>query len=207
MILYDVRASRAVPDTVASVGGTSHVNRVGHAFFKIGHARARRRLRRRGLRPLLLPRLLVRRLRDDPGAARARAALDRGRGRCRSWSTPFASATSSPARSTPRSPTSRRRCGRSPSATPTARSPGSTASRSTTRTGTSTSALEHGAAPAPQPRVARLARGHGAQAGRGAGTDPLVTPEDEALERARRGGDPPAARSRRRSPSAGSTAT
>ena len=35
-ILYDVRASRAVPDTVARLGGTSQVNRVGHAFFKIG---------------------------------------------------------------------------------------------------------------------------------------------------------------------------
>jgi phosphomannomutase len=33
-ILYDVRASRAVPDTVAASGGTAHVNRVGHAFFK-----------------------------------------------------------------------------------------------------------------------------------------------------------------------------
>ena len=35
MILYDVRASRAVPDTVRELGGTSYVNRVGHAFFKI----------------------------------------------------------------------------------------------------------------------------------------------------------------------------
>jgi phosphomannomutase len=35
-ILYDVRASRAVADTVRDAGGTSHVNRVGHAFFKIG---------------------------------------------------------------------------------------------------------------------------------------------------------------------------
>jgi phosphomannomutase len=33
-IIYDVRASRAVPDTVAAGGGTSYVNRVGHAFFK-----------------------------------------------------------------------------------------------------------------------------------------------------------------------------
>jgi len=33
-ILYDVRASRAVPDTVRAAGGTAHVNRVGHAFFK-----------------------------------------------------------------------------------------------------------------------------------------------------------------------------
>jgi phosphomannomutase len=33
-ILYDVRASRAVPDTVRAAGGVPHVNRVGHAFFK-----------------------------------------------------------------------------------------------------------------------------------------------------------------------------
>ncbi len=33
-ILYDVRASRAVADTVARAGGVAHVNRVGHAFFK-----------------------------------------------------------------------------------------------------------------------------------------------------------------------------
>ncbi len=33
-IVYDVRASRAVPDTVHELGGTPVVNRVGHAFFK-----------------------------------------------------------------------------------------------------------------------------------------------------------------------------
>jgi phosphomannomutase len=33
-ILYDVRASRAVPDLVSKLGGRAHVNRVGHAFFK-----------------------------------------------------------------------------------------------------------------------------------------------------------------------------
>jgi phosphomannomutase len=33
-ILYDVRASRAVADTVTRAGGTAYVNRVGHAFFK-----------------------------------------------------------------------------------------------------------------------------------------------------------------------------
>ncbi|HZL47821.1 MAG TPA: phosphomannomutase/phosphoglucomutase [Solirubrobacteraceae bacterium] len=33
-ILYDVRASRAVADTVTQAGGTPHINRVGHAFFK-----------------------------------------------------------------------------------------------------------------------------------------------------------------------------
>jgi len=34
-ILYDVRASRAVPDIVAEHGGSAQINRVGHAFFKI----------------------------------------------------------------------------------------------------------------------------------------------------------------------------
>jgi phosphomannomutase len=33
-ILYDVRASRAVADTVTEAGGQAFVNRVGHAFFK-----------------------------------------------------------------------------------------------------------------------------------------------------------------------------
>jgi phosphomannomutase len=33
-ILYDVRASRAVPDVVERAGGHAFVNRVGHAFFK-----------------------------------------------------------------------------------------------------------------------------------------------------------------------------
>ncbi|HKJ35492.1 MAG TPA: phosphomannomutase/phosphoglucomutase [Solirubrobacterales bacterium] len=33
-ILYDVRASRAVPDTVSEHGGTPHMGRVGHAFMK-----------------------------------------------------------------------------------------------------------------------------------------------------------------------------
>jgi len=34
-VIYDVRASRAVRDTVNEAGGTAHVNRVGHAFFKL----------------------------------------------------------------------------------------------------------------------------------------------------------------------------
>jgi phosphomannomutase len=33
-ILYDVRASRAVPDVVERAGGKAFANRVGHAFFK-----------------------------------------------------------------------------------------------------------------------------------------------------------------------------
>ena len=33
-VLYDLRASRAVPDTIRANGGVPLVNRVGHAFFK-----------------------------------------------------------------------------------------------------------------------------------------------------------------------------
>jgi phosphomannomutase len=33
-ILYDLRASRAVPDTIRANGGVPLINRVGHAFFK-----------------------------------------------------------------------------------------------------------------------------------------------------------------------------
>jgi phosphomannomutase len=33
-IIYDVRASRAVPERVAAAGGTALINRVGHAFIK-----------------------------------------------------------------------------------------------------------------------------------------------------------------------------
>ncbi len=33
-VLYDVRASRAVADSVRAAGGVPYVNRVGHAFFK-----------------------------------------------------------------------------------------------------------------------------------------------------------------------------
>jgi phosphomannomutase len=33
-IIYDVRASHAVPETIEAAGGTALVNRVGHAFIK-----------------------------------------------------------------------------------------------------------------------------------------------------------------------------
>ena len=107
-ILYDVRASRAVPDTVAAAGGTSFVNRVGHAFFK-------QAMREHGaafggevsghyyFRDFwcadsgTLPALLVLELLSVEGA------------RSPSSSASSATATSSPARSTPRSPTRRRR--------------------------------------------------------------------------------------------------
>ena len=104
-ILYDVRASRAV-------ARHRHAGR-RHALhqprrprlLQDAHAQGGLAVRRRGLRALLLPRLLLRGLRHDPGAARARAALAHRQVDVASCSSPTARATSSPARSTPRSPT------------------------------------------------------------------------------------------------------
>ena len=106
-ILYDVRASRAVPDTVERLGGRALVNRVGHAFFK---ARMREENAAFGgevsghyyfrdfwcadsgvIPALLVLELLSVRREDDVRAARS----------------PSARSTSSPARSTPRSTTRR----------------------------------------------------------------------------------------------------
>ena len=137
-ILYDVRASRAVADTVTAAGGRAYRNRVGHAFFK-------RRMREEGslfggevsghyyfqdfycADSGTIPALLMLELCSHAGhAALAGCSLRSAR------------ATSSPARSTARSPTRRRRSPRSRSAMRTrARTP-STGSRSTTTTGTST---------------------------------------------------------------------
>ena len=121
-----------MPDLVAAEGGRSDLSRVGHAFFKA-------RMREEGaafggevsghyyFRDFwnadsgTIPALLMLELLSLDGRTLGRA--DGG--------VPL-QATSSPARSTPRSPTRRRRWRRSPSATPTARSPTSTGSRSTT---------------------------------------------------------------------------
>ena len=138
-ILYDVRASRAVRDRVEAAGGTAHVNRVGPRLLQDPHARRGRGLRRRGLGPLLLPRLLQRRLRHAARAAGPRAALLAGRDAWASCSSRCAPTTSSRARSTPRSHDQEAKMNEIwPSATPTPSCPGSTACRSTTRTGTST---------------------------------------------------------------------
>ena len=139
-ILYDPRSSRAVPDLVAAEGGRSDLSRVGHAFFKA-------RMREEGavfggevsghyyFRDFwnadsgTIPALLMLELLSLDGRTLGEL-MDEFRSQ----------ATSSPARSTPRSPTRRRRWRRSPSATPTASRPASTGSRSTTPTGTSTCA-------------------------------------------------------------------
>ena len=73
-ILYDVRASRAVRDIVERAGGSAHAQPRRPRVLQDAHARRGRRLRRRGVGPLLLPRLLLRRLGHDPGAADPRAA-------------------------------------------------------------------------------------------------------------------------------------
>ena len=78
-ILYDVRASRAVADTVTAGGRHGAPQPRRPRVLQDAHARRGRDVRRRGLRPLLLPRLLLRRQRDDPRAAHPRAAQRRRR--------------------------------------------------------------------------------------------------------------------------------
>ena len=58
-VIYDVRASWAVPRAIEAAGGVALVNRVGHAFIKHRMRKDERRLRGRGVRALLLPRLLA----------------------------------------------------------------------------------------------------------------------------------------------------
>ena len=77
-ILYDVRASRAVPDIVERGGRHRARQPRRPRVLQDPDARRGRDLRRRGLRPLLLPRLLQRRLGHDPRAADPREALGRG---------------------------------------------------------------------------------------------------------------------------------
>ena len=129
------------PTSCAPPAAAAFPNRVGHAFFKT-------RMRDEGAifggevsRPLLLPRLLQRRLRHDPGAADPREALGRGQDAERA------------ARALPRQVLHLRRDqlrGRRPGRrrwreleeryADGAGQPTSTASRSTTTTGTSTCA-------------------------------------------------------------------
>ena len=74
-----MRASRAVADTVERGRRHGAPQPRRPRVLQDAHARRGRDVRRRGLRPLLLPRLLLRRQRHDPGAADPRAAERRGR--------------------------------------------------------------------------------------------------------------------------------
>ena len=95
-ILYDVRASRAVPDTVTRGGRRAARQPCRPRLLQDPHARGGLAVRRRGLRALLLPRLLLRGLGHDPGAAGARDARPRAAAHVRAARAPTASATSSP---------------------------------------------------------------------------------------------------------------
>ena len=122
-------------------------------------ARRGRDLRRRGLRPLLLPRLLQRRLRHDPGAADPREALARGQDDERAARALPRRSTSSRARSTPRSPTRTAKMARDRGALrPTARDqPPRRRLGRLRRLALQRAPVEHRAAAAPVPGVARLA--------------------------------------------------
>ena len=58
-IIYDVRASWAVPETIERAGGVAARQPGRPRVHQGADARGRRRLRRRGLGPLLLPRVLA----------------------------------------------------------------------------------------------------------------------------------------------------
>ena len=106
-VIYDVRASWAVPrgDRARRRRAARQPRRA--RVHQAADARRGRGVRRRGLGALLLPRLLAGRLGRDPVPAHARARLE---ARAEAERDPRAAplrATSSPARSTRRSPTSR----------------------------------------------------------------------------------------------------
>ena len=139
-ILYDPRSSRAVPDTVAAAGGRSDLSRVGHAFFKRGCARRARSSAARS------PATTTSATSGAPtrGTIPALLMLELLSGDGRSLAEPDGRVPL-PLLHLRRDQLRGRRSrgedgGDRPSATATARSPASTGSRSTTPTGTSTSA-------------------------------------------------------------------
>ena len=105
-ILYDLRASRAVPETIRANGGVAADESRRPRLLQAAHAPRAGALRRRGLGPLLLPRQPQRRLRVHPRAADPRPSLPQEARRWPSCSSRCAAATSSPARSTRPSRTS-----------------------------------------------------------------------------------------------------
>ena len=168
-ILYDPRSSRAVPDLVAAEGGRSDLSRVGHAFFKI-------RMREEGavfggevsghyyFRDFwcadsgTIPALLMLELlsRDGPLAGRADgrvplALLHLRRDQLRGRRPGGEDGGDRRALLRRRAHPPRRDLGRLP------------------RLALQRPPLQHRAAAPPQPRVARLARGHGGETRRGPG--------------------------------------
>ena len=99
-ILYDLRASRAVPDIGRARRRHGDREPRRPRLHQAPHAQGERALRRRGLGPLLLPRLLRRGHGHRARARRAGARLALGQARCPSCSRRCTSATTSRARST-----------------------------------------------------------------------------------------------------------
>ena len=79
-IIYDVRASWAVPETILAAGGVPLINRVGHAYIKHRMRKEHAAFGGEVSGALLLPRVLAGRLGRRPVPADARADLE-GRGR------------------------------------------------------------------------------------------------------------------------------
>ena len=157
-ILYDVRASRAVPDIVDGRGRHRARQPRRPRVLQDAHARGGRGLRRRGLGPLLLPRLLLRRLRRRSRRCSMLELLSvEGKRMSELLGRYREQVLHLRARSTPRSPTRRRRWRRSPSATPTASQPARRRLGRLRRLALQRAPVEHRAAAAPEPRVAGLA--------------------------------------------------
>ena len=181
-ILYDVRASRAVRRHRRRGGRHGADQPRRPRLLQDPHAQRGRHLRRRGVRPLLLPRFLLRGLGHAARAAAARAAQHRAdddvglvgpvshallhlrrdqlRGQRRAGQDAGAGRTL-------------RRRGAEPAGWDLDRLRGLALQRAL---------VQHRAVAAPLPGIAAFARGHGGQARRGAGRDPLVTPAGETAE-------------------------
>ena len=151
-ILHNLICSKAVPEVIREHGGTPVRTRVGHSFIKAGDGRDRRRVRRRALGALLLPRQLPGRLRAHRRACSCSSSCRVRACRCRSCAS-RSSATPTPARSTPRSTTRTRSIERGRRRSTRRRAgPARRPHRRLRRLVVQPAPVEHRAAAAPQPR-------------------------------------------------------
>ena len=173
-VIYDVRASWAVPEAISEAGGVPLMNRVGHAFIKQRMREEDAVFARRGVGALLLPRLLAGRFGDGavPADVRARVAARQAERGARAVPR---RGTSSPARSTrrwPTSPAKLRELEERFGADGTGHAPRRAVGR-LRRLALQRAPVEHGAAAAAEPRSA-LAGADGREARRGARGHPRV---------------------------------
>ena len=172
-ILYDVRASRAVPDTIERCGGTAVASRVGHAFIK-----ARMRAEDAAFAGEISGHYYFRAFHGvDTGVVPALMLLQLV-SECGWWA---GAARRTAARALPHQRRDQLARHRRPG--PDAAAQGDVRRRAhhprrrrvdrLRRLALQRALLQHRAAAAPQPGVARVGRGHGATPGRGAGGHPL----------------------------------